>query len=386
MNNKWSYRPFEEVVEICDTQRKPVNNKERAARIEGKQPQDLFPYYGATGQVGLIDGYITDGEYVLLGEDGAPFLNPTATKAYIITGKAWVNNHAHVLRSKYDNQFLCYYLNSLNYKGLVSGTTRLKLTQGAMKQIVIPVPALEEQVRIVARIDELFSQLNAGIEMLEKCKSQLTVYRQAVLKSVFSDMPNKRPIREVSELVTSGSRGWAKYYADTGARFVRITDLTRDSIYLKNDNKQFVLLPDNAEGKRSRLNENDVLVSITADLGSIALIPADIGEAYINQHIAMIRFNNPKQGELMAWYLKSDYGQKDLLKNKRGGGKLGLGLDDIRDTPVPLLSDIEADAVLEEIEARLSVCHSIEKTVNNAIRESEAMRQSILKEAFEGRL
>ena len=209
MNNKWSYRPFEEVVEISDTQRKPVNNKERAARIEGKQPQDLFPYYGATGQVGLIDGYITDGEYVLLGEDGAPFLNPTATKAYIITGKAWVNNHAHVLRSKYDNQFLCYYLNSLNYKGLVSGTTRLKLTQGAMKQIVIPVPALEEQVRIVARIDELFSQLNAGIEMLEKCKSQLTVYRQAAITNAYpaiEDSPVKR-LDEIADIVGGITKG-----------------------------------------------------------------------------------------------------------------------------------------------------------------------------------
>jgi len=100
----------------------------------------------------------------------------------------------------------------------------------------------------------------------------------------------------------------------------------------------------------------------------------------------MIRFNNPKQGELMAWYLKSDYGQKDLLKNKRGGGKLGLGLDDIRDTPVPILSDSEAESVLEEIDARLSVCYSIEKTVNDSVRGAEAMRQSILKEAFEGRL
>ena len=253
-------------------------------------------------------------------------------------------------------------------------------------KLKVDIPPIEEQEKTVSKIEELFSQLDAGIETLEKSKAQLEVYRQAVLKSVFSDMPDKRPIREVSEFVTSGSRGWAKYYADAGARFVRITDLTRDGICLKNDNKQFVSLPDNAEGKRSRLNENDVLVSITADLGSIALIPANIGEAYINQHIAMIRFNNPKQGELMAWYLKSDYGQKDLLKNKRGGGKLGLGLDDIRDTPVPILTDNVAEAILEEIDARLSVCYSIERTVNDSMQGAEAMRQSILKEAFEGRL
>lgn len=386
MNGAWTYLPFEEAVEICDSLRKPINNKERSQRVEGKRPEELYPYYGATGQVGVIDGYITDGEYVLLGEDGAPFLNPLASKAYIITGKTWVNNHAHVLKSKFNNRFLCYYLNSINYKGYVSGTTRLKLTQSAMKQISIPVPSVQEQERIVAHIEELFSQLDTGIKTLKRTQRKLDIYRQAVLKAVFANVNQKKPVRELSEFVTSGSRGWAKYYADYGARFVRITDLTRDSIYLKNDNIQYVLLPENAEGKRSRLQGNDVLVSITADLGSIAWIPENIEEAYINQHIAMIRFKHPKQGELMAWYFKSDYGQNDLLKNKRGGGKLGLGLDDIRNTLVPVLADVEAEQMLDEIVSRLSVCYEIERTVEYTIQEAEAMRQSILKKAFEGRL
>lgn len=248
----------------------------------------------------------------------------------------------------------------------------------------IPVPSITEQEQIISRIEELFSQLDKGVETLQKTKQQLAVYRQAVLKSAFNNIANKKPIRELSSIVTSGSRGWAKYYSDHGARFIRITDLTRDGIRLKNDSIQLVALPDETEGKRSRLEKNDVLVSITADLGSIALIPDSIGEAYINQHIAMIRFNNPAQGEYMAWYLKSDYGQKDLLKNKRGGGKLGLGLDDIRDTPVPVVSDQEAEATLAQIGARLSVCDSIERTVDTALQQAKAMRQSVLRNAFEG--
>ena len=155
---------------------------------------------------------------------------------------------------------------------------------------------------------------------------------------------------------------------------------------MKNDSIQYVALPDKAEGKRSRLLGGDVLVSITADLGSIALIPENIDEAYINQHIAMVRFNNPSQGEFMAWFLRSEWGQKDLLKNKRGGGKLGLGLDDIRDTPVPVVSDEVAQQTIAFIDDRLSICDSIEKTVAIALQQAEAMRQSILKDAFEGRL
>ena len=151
-NAEWNYVPFCNAVDICDSLRKPVNSKERLSRITGKSQGELYPYYGATGQVGFIDSYITDGEYVLLGEDGAPFLNPFAPKAYIISGKTWVNNHAHVLRSKFNNKFLCYYLNQFNYKGYVSGTTRLKLTQAQMKLISIPVPPISEQERIVSRI------------------------------------------------------------------------------------------------------------------------------------------------------------------------------------------------------------------------------------------
>lgn len=253
-------------------------------------------------------------------------------------------------------------------------------------KLKVAIPSIDEQNRIVSRIEELFSELDKGVETLQIIKEQLAVYRQAVLKMVFASMNERKPIQEVSSLVTSGSRGWAKYYSEEGVRFIRITDLTRDKIKLKNNAIQHVLLPEEAEGKRSRLQGNDVLISITADLGSIALVPEDIEEAYINQHIALVRFLNCHQGEFMAWYLKSDYGQKELLCNKRGGGKLGLGLDDIRNTSVPIVSDEVADEVVSEIESRMSVCDSIEQTVNVALSQAEAMRQSILKKAFEGGL
>lgn len=190
----------------------------------------------------------------------------------------------------------------------------------------------------------------------------------------------------MSSIVTSGSRGWAKYYCDNGAKFIRIGNLTRNKIYIDLDDIQHVQLPDKAEGTRTKLAPNDVLVSITADLGNIGLVPNGIGEAYVNQHIAMIRFNNQMQGEFYAWYLRSEYGQQDLLRNKRGGGKLGLGLDDIRDSRVPVVSNETAESILSIIECRLSVCDSIEHTVDLALQQAEAMRQSILKEAFEGTL
>lgn len=285
---------------------------------------------------------------------------------------------------KYLYYFLLFHRPNLVKQGI--GGAQPNISQTILKKLLVSYPVDKaEQHRIVARIEELFSELDNGVETLQKTKQQLAVYRQAVLKDAFSHITEKKTIREMSSIVTSGSRGWAQYYSDYGAKFVRIGNLTRNRIFIDLNDIQYVDLPDGAEGKRTQLYPNDVLVSITADLGSIGLVPNDIGEAYVNQHIAMIRFNNPAQGELMAWYLRSEYGQKDLLKNKRGGGKLGLGLDDIRDSRVPVISDEEANRIIRIIEARLSVCDSIEKTVDVALKQAEAMRQSILKQAFEGK-
>ncbi len=253
-------------------------------------------------------------------------------------------------------------------------------------KINVKIPSIPEQERIVSRIEELFSKLDASVAELQTAKEKLEVYRQAVLKEAFAEFQVKKPIREMTSIVTSGSRGWAKYYSSDGARFIRIGNLTRDSIRIDFNEMQYVALPENAEGTRTKLHTNDVLVSITADLGSIGLVPETIGDAYINQHIALVRFLNSEQSEFMAWYLRSDWGQKDLLKNRRGAGKLGLGLDDIRDTKVPVVSDKQAKIVISEISARLSVCDSIEQTIDTSLQQGEALRQSILKQAFEGRI
>ena len=323
-----------------------------------------------------------DGDILIVCDGSRSGLVGRAVKGYV--GSTLAKISADCLSDQYLFRFVQGKYALLNTKKKGTGTPHLN--QDLLKQQKLIVPSYSEQERIVARIEELFSQLDAGVETLKKTKAQLAVYRQAVLKEAFSCCAEKKPIREMSSIVTSGSRGWAKYYCDNGAKFIRIGNLTRNKIYIDLDDIQHVQLPDKAEGTRTMLAPNDVLVSITADLGSIGLVPNGIGEAYVNQHIAMIRFNNQMQGEFYAWYLRSEYGQQDLLRNKRGGGKLGLGLDDIRDSRVPVVSNETAESILSIIECRLSVCDSIEHTVDLALQQAEAMRQSILKDAFEGRL
>ena len=181
----WAETTLAAVCQILDSRRIPVNKSERSRRIEGRDEDELYPYYGATGKVGEIDDFIFEGEHVLVGEDGAPFLDFSKSKAYLVRGKFWVNNHAHIIKSSVSNAFVCHYLNYIDYSVHVTGTTRLKLTQDALRQLPLRVAPANEQIRIVAKIEELFSELDKGIESLKTARRQLEVYRQAVLKHAF---------------------------------------------------------------------------------------------------------------------------------------------------------------------------------------------------------
>ncbi len=158
MPKSWVITSLNSIIILLDWQRKPINSKEREKRISNLEKEKLYPYYGATGQIGYIDNYLTDGENILIGEDGAPFLDEYSKKAFIVKGKYWVNNHAHILKSLINIKYLCEYLNSFNYYGFVNGTTRLKLTQGKLLTIPVTLPPLREQNRIISKINEIFEQ------------------------------------------------------------------------------------------------------------------------------------------------------------------------------------------------------------------------------------
>ena len=177
----WLEVPLGEIVQILDHLRIPVSAKERAFR------QGSYPYYGANGQAGTIDDFIFEGDYVLLAEDGGFFNDPYRGVAYRAIGKFWVNNHAHILKPlcSMDTSFIVNYLNSIKWMPYVSGTTRLKLTQGSMRKVPFLLPPLPEQNRISKKLEALQLRSSKAKKALETIPPLLTKFRQSVLSSAF---------------------------------------------------------------------------------------------------------------------------------------------------------------------------------------------------------
>jgi len=434
----WSLSDLGVVVDILDGQRVPVNATEREKR------KGDIPYYGATGQVGWIDDYLFDEELILLGEDGAPFLEPTKQKAYIIRGKSWVNNHAHVLRARngIPNGYIKYYLDIVTYHKFVSGTTRLKLNQSAMRRIPVPIAPSNEQKLIVSEIEKQFSRLDEAVAGLKRVKANLKRYKAAVLKAAVEGKlseewrkknPDVEPATELLKcilverkkkweadhsgkkykepvppdtsnlpdlpkgwvwattdqlffFVTSGSRGWAKYYSDDGPIFFRIGNLDHGTIKLDLTDIQRVKPPKNTEGSRTLVVARDILISITADVGMIGVIPSAFEEAYINQHISLARPISLINSLYLAWFLSCKNGQDQFQSQRRGATKLGLGLDDIKSVIVSLPPLAEQNLIVQEIERLFSFTEEIESMIEVNLKRAERLRQSILKKAFLGKL
>ena len=161
----WEKKKLEDIAIFLDNKRKPL---EQSERIHGK-----YPYYGASGIIDYVNNYIFDEELILLSEDGANIIDRNYPICYIATGKYWVNNHAHVLKTKsqYLNKFLCEALERLNYNKYNTGTAQPKLNQDVCRKIILSIPCLEEQTKIA-------DFLSAFDRKLENKKAQLEHWQQ----------------------------------------------------------------------------------------------------------------------------------------------------------------------------------------------------------------
>lgn len=174
---EWEEKKLGDIAECLDNKRKPLNSTER-----GEMQGDI-PYYGANGVVDFVNDYIFDEDIILLAEDGGNF-DDFATRpiAQFVTGKSWVNNHAHVLRAKYNTEFLFYSLVHKDIRKYINGTSRAKLNKSDMLDILVNVPkSLEEQKKIADVLGVIYSKIEKEQYKLE----YLNEYKKGLLQQMF---------------------------------------------------------------------------------------------------------------------------------------------------------------------------------------------------------
>jgi len=219
----WETKKLGALCDILDSQRKPITKKDR---IPGKHP-----YYGATGIQDYVEGYLFDEPLILVGEDGAKWESGEAT-AFAITGKCWVNNHAHVLRphrSTVTDKWLVFYLVHSDLSEYVSGLTVPKLNQGSLREIPIPVPPLPEQQRIVRILDEAFAAIATAKANAEKNLKNARALFESYLEAVFRQRGEGWEEKRLGDVATlrSGTTVNAKLEKPTGRfPYVKVADMS----------------------------------------------------------------------------------------------------------------------------------------------------------------
>lgn len=325
----------------------------------------------------FINNAIFQGESLIIGDGGNANIN-------YYNGEFSTSDHCYVAQKKDNNinvQYVYYYLKS-NIKILENGFKGAGLKNISKKyisNIKIPVFDTEEQRKIVtqlSQIDQLIEKREDSIKLLDE-----------LLRSTFLDMflnnstKTTYPLGNYINFITSGSRGWAKYYSDKGALFLRIQNVNNATLLL--DDLIRVNLPNKAEGKRTRVQENDLIMSITADLGRTAVIPKGFEEAYINQHLALLRLNLEKINPIfLSHYFCTDFAKLQIEKYNKGGAKAGLNFSDIKKVRI-LLPEKDLQDKFSKIAIKIE---NIKRIYQNSLDEINYLFSSISQKAFTGEL
>lgn len=378
----WQSSPVKEVVRKISTVNKKIKQKETLA--EGS-----FPVIDQ-GQ-DYIAGYFNDPSKVI--DDGPVIVFGDHTKSIKYVDFPFVPgaDGTKVLQPNSElfiPKLFYYFLHCIKFpdKGYARHFQHLE-------KETINIPPISEQQKIVAKIEELLSELDSSSSAINTAIKARKTYLQSVLKKLYTPQADWTEIKseKLFSYVTSGSRGWAKYYSDDADKpyFLRVTNVNYETIDLdlRAEKLKYVDLPETVEGRRTLVQPGDILISITGYVGMIGVVPVDIPEAYISQHISLARPISEINSKYLAYYLISKTGglrQLELLQ--KGATKAGLTLGDIKNVMFPVAPRDEQDRIVDTIDQIMSEVAALHRELTSLRQQSISLKQSILSKAFKGEL
>ena len=356
MKQGWEIKKLGEICEILDHLRVPITKKDRR--------EGVYPYYGASGVQDYVDSYIFDGRYLLVGEDGAKW-GANDKSAYIIEGKSWVNNHAHILKLNdiISDRLVEYYLVSKDLQEYITGAVVPKLTQQALRSIPIPVPPREEQERIVEILDREFERIDALKANAEQNLQHAKDLFQSALKQELQPKEGweTKTISEISENldykrvpVTKKDRkeGVYPYYGASG-----IVDYV-DGYLFDED-----LLLVSEDGANLLARSTPIAFSVS-------------GKIWVNNHAHILRFENIELQKFVEYF----FANYDISKYVTGAAQPKFNQKALNNIVVSYPTDI--------VEQRkvVSCLDKLKENYKKTIALCDDMKQALLRKAFNGEL
>lgn len=359
--------------------------------ISGKNQKDVidengkYPIYGSAGICGYATDYLCEAGTTIIGRKG------TINKPIFTKEKFWNIDTAFGIWTggEIDKKYLYYFCCGFDFNKLDKSTTIPSLAKRDLLKIQFPVCPLPEQRAIVAKIDELFSELDNGIANLKAAQAKLDIYRQAVLKQAFE---GRWTYKKIGDVIDSLDQGWSPACEKEPAKLsewgVIKTTAIQFGKFLQEENKR---LPPNLKPRiQHEIKDKDVLITRAGPrsrVGVCCLVKSPRARLINCDKVYRVRVSKVLPEYFVLLMNSPDYLEK-MESTKSGINDSGVNLKQnifvSMQIPVPTIE--EQTRIVQEIEARLSVCDKLAETIQTSLQQAEALRQSILKKAFEGRL
>lgn len=380
LSDTWLMQPLGELCDVLDNKRKPITKKDRIAGD--------YPYYGATGILDYVENYIFDERLVLIGEDGAKWGRGDNT-AFIVDGKYWVNNHAHVIRPHTKTvleQWIVYYLNGTSQLPYITGLTVPKLNQGMLRGIPIPLPPLPEQQRIVSILDEAFKSIDQAIANTEKNLANARELFESYLNNVFTRKGDGWVENTLGEacIVERGSspRPIKSYLTDDsdGVNWIKIGDTKKvDKLIYSTKQK---ITKEGAERSRF-VKEGDFILSNSMSFGK-PYIMATTG--YIHDGWFVLRLPDEINTEYFYYLLSSRVIQNQFINLAAGAIVKNISGDLVKKATLPIPPLSEQSRLVSLFDKMSAETKSLKAIYESKLATLTELKQSILQKAFSGEL
>jgi type I restriction enzyme, S subunit len=356
---------------------------------ESARHEGVAAVFGSNGRVGSHDVGLVSGPGIIIGRKGS------AGSVHWSNVDFWPIDTTYFVQptSPVNLKWVFYKLSHIRLSDLVDKSGVPGLNRDNVASLSCLLPPLPEQEKIAEILGSVDAAVTATRRVIEQTR---TVRRSLMQKLLTKGIPGRhtsfkesplgfiprdwklRTLGELSALITSGSRGWARYFADSGSLFLRSQNIRSGRLDLRD--RQFVNVPSGAEGDRTLVTLNDLLFTITGNsVGNVAWVSESLGQAYVSQHIALVRLSDPQLAELAAVFFSPDGpGNAQVLRAQYGQSKPGLNLKNLRDLMIPIPPVSEAKKITEMVLQFSMLSHQSEKELRSLITVRAALLSSLL--------